>query len=49
MSDVREDNPITYYDCSSALLKMWMDNVITDTEYYRIIAKLNKKHSIEDK
>ena len=48
MSDVREDKLITYYDCSSALLKMWMDNVITDTEYYQIIAKLNQQHDIKD-
>jgi len=25
------------------LLKMWMDNVLTDGEYYRIADKLNEK------
>lgn len=36
--------PISYLDCSNAMLKMWMDNVVTDGEYNRIIDKLNKKH-----
>ena len=38
---------ISYADCSDALLKMWMDNVITDGEYNRIMEKLNerKKHN----
>ena len=34
---------IGYDDCSNALLKMWMDNVLTDGDYYRIADKLNKK------
>lgn len=33
---------ITYQNCSDALLKMWMDNVLTDGEYNRIMDKLNK-------
>lgn len=33
---------ISYTDCSNALLKMWMDNVLTDGEYNRIMEKLNK-------
>lgn len=32
---------ITYQTCSDALLKMWMDNVLTDSEYNRIMDKLN--------
>ena len=36
--------PISYLDCSNAMLKMWMDNVVTDGEYDRIMDKLNKKH-----
>ena len=32
---------ITYQTCSDALLKMWMDNVLTDGEYNRIMDKLN--------
>jgi len=36
-----EEKPIDYQDCSDALLRMWMDNVITDGEYWRIMDKLN--------
>ena len=32
---------ITYQTCSDALLKMWMDNVLTDGEYNRIMDRLN--------
>ena len=39
-----EVEPISYLDCSNAMLKMWMDNVVTDGEYNRIMDKLNKKH-----
>ena len=33
--------PIEYRDCANAMLKMWIDNVLTDGEYYRIMDKLN--------
>ena len=36
-----EPTEITYQNCSDALLKMWMDNVLTDAEYNRIMDKLN--------
>jgi len=36
-----EVKPIDYQDCSNAMLKMWMDNVVTDGEYNRIMDKLN--------
>lgn len=36
-----EPKPISYMDCSDALLKMWIDNVLTDGEYNRIMDKLN--------
>ena len=36
-----EERPIDYRDCSNAMLKMWMDNVVTDGEYNRIMDKLN--------
>ena len=42
MSDVKDVKPISYQDCSNALLKMWIENVITDSEYYRIQGKLDK-------
>ena len=36
-----EIKPIEYRDCTNAMLRMWMDNVVTDGEYGRIIEKLN--------
>lgn len=36
-----EIKPISYMDCSNAMLKMWMDGVLTDGEYNRIMDKLN--------
>ena len=36
-----EAKPIEYRDCANAILKMWMDNVVTDGEYSRIMDKLN--------
>lgn len=41
-----EPKPIEYQDCANVLLKLWMDNVLTDGEYYKIICKLNA-HLIE--
>lgn len=38
---IREVKPIDYRDCSNAMLKMWMDNIVTDGEYNRIMDKLN--------
>lgn len=37
-----EIKPISYTDCANAMLKMWMDNVVTDGEYNRIMDKLNE-------
>lgn len=37
-----EIKPISYVDCANAMLKMWMDNVLTDGEYNRIMNKLNE-------
>lgn len=37
------ESPITYKNCSNALLMMWMDNVLTDDEYNSIMDKLNLK------
>ena len=41
-----EIKPIEYRDCANAMLMMWMDNVVTDGEYSRIMDKLNA-HEIE--
>lgn len=35
---------IGYNDCANAMLSMWMDNIVTDGEYNRIIDKLNKHY-----
>ena len=35
------ESEIDYQDCANAMLKMWMDNVVTDGEYNRIMDKLN--------
>ena len=40
-----EPRSISYLDCSNAMLKMWMDNVLTDGEYNRIMDKLNAKYA----
>ena len=36
--------PIDYEVCSNALLMMWMEYVISDVEFNRIMNKLNKAH-----
>lgn len=36
--------PIDYKMCSDALLKIWMENILTDGEYTRIMDRLNKAH-----
>ena len=41
MDDVK---PISYEDCANAMLKMWMERVLTDGEYNRIMDKLNNAH-----
>ena len=38
----REPQEIGYSQCANAMLKMWMDNVVTDGEYNRIMDRLNK-------
>lgn len=40
----REPQEIGYDQCANAMLKMWIDNVITDGEYNRIMDKLNKHY-----
>ena len=43
-----EIKPIEYRDCANAMLKMWMDNVVTDGEYNRIMDKLNEHWVMEN-
>ena len=40
-----EPHEIGYDDCANALLKMWMDGVMTDWVYYRLADKLREKWS----
>lgn len=37
-----EPKEIGYAKCANAMLKMWIDYVLTDGEYNRIMDKLNK-------
>ena len=46
LSDIK---PIDYQDCCNAMLRMWMDNVVTDGEYNRIMDRLNKHWSNNEK
>ena len=39
-----EPQEIGYDQCANAMLKMWIDNVVTDGEYNRIMDKLNKHY-----
>ena len=39
---------IGYEQCANAMLKMWIDEVVTDGEYNRIMDKLNKHWSEQD-
>lgn len=36
-----EPHEIGHSECADAMLKMWIDKVVTDGEYYRIMDKLN--------
>ena len=35
---------IDYQMCADSMLKMWMENVLSDAEYNRIMDKLNQAH-----
>ena len=36
--------PIDYHQLSNAMLKLWMEHCVTDSEYNRIMDKLNSKY-----
>lgn len=36
-----DEKEIGYAECANAMLKMWIDNVVTDGEYNRIMDRLN--------
>ena len=44
----QEYHEIGYRECADAVLKMWMDNVLTDGEHNRIIDNLNAKWAISE-
>lgn len=39
-----QEEAISYSACADALLKLWMENIVTDGEYNRIMDRLNKAH-----
>lgn len=43
----QEIKPITYCDCANAMLMMWMDNIVTDGEYNRIMDRLNARQEAD--
>ena len=43
MGEPQKTAEIGYREKSEAMLKMWMDDDITDGEYNRIMDRLNKK------
>ena len=47
MKYLEKQESINYADCANALLKLWMENVLTDSEYHRISDKLEKAHNKE--
>ncbi len=40
-----EVKEIGYAECANAMLKMWIDNVLTDGEYNRVMDRLNAHHN----
>lgn len=48
LNSLQKYEAIGYYECSNALLKMWIDNIFTDSQYYKAIEKLNKKYNVHD-
>lgn len=38
-----EPKEIGYTECAAALIKMWMDDTLSDGEYGEIMYRLNKK------
>lgn len=39
--DALRTKPISYQDCADAMMKMWMENILTDSQYNKIMEKLN--------
>lgn len=41
---MEDTKPIDYTDCANAMLELWMENILTDGEYNKIMDKLNEAH-----
>ena len=39
-----QNTEIKYSDCADALLKLWIEDIITDGEYSNIMNRLNKAY-----
>ena len=37
--------PVDYQQCADSMLKMWIEEILTDGEYNRIMDRLNKAHA----
>ena len=37
-----------YSELSTGLLKLWIENLLTDGEYYKIIDRLNERYLVEN-
>lgn len=44
MECAERTKPVDYKQCVDAMLMMWMENVVTDAEYNRIMDKLIDAH-----
>ena len=44
MNEEPKVKPIDYEQCTNAMLMLWIDDILTDGEYNRIMDKLNKAH-----
>ena len=43
-----EPKELEYVNCASAMVRMWLDNVVSDYEYYRIMDRLSRKWKQQD-
>ena len=47
LETVQPVKKIGYAECTSAMLKMWIDDILTDGEYNRIMDSLNAHYNAE--
>ncbi len=46
---ISEARPYSYEYCVNAMLVMWMEDILTDKQYYTIMDKLNKSVEWDEK